>query len=75
MHARHTFTPAHFGRWLELFEETLDSGWAGPNVEHARAFAHRVATVHARQLLDQPAEHDGEPGGAAVPVMIGASGR
>ena len=50
VHALTPFTPAHFERWLELFEETLDGGWVGPKVEQARAFARRVAAVHARQL-------------------------
>jgi hemoglobin len=50
IHARSPFTTAHFDRWLELFEETLDLGWAGPKVEQARAFARKVAMVHCRQL-------------------------
>src|SRR5689334_23465320 len=35
VHARRPFTHAHFQRWLELFHETLDLGWAGPKVEQA----------------------------------------
>lgn len=50
VHAKREFTPAQFQRWLDLFEETLDLGWRGPNVERARAFARRIATVHGRQL-------------------------
>src|SRR5215510_9369224 len=30
VHARRPFTAAHFHRWLDLFEETVDLGWAGP---------------------------------------------
>jgi len=63
VHARHSFTQAHFDRWLELFHETLDLGWSGPKVEQAKALAHRVATVHARQLVGEPAE--------GLPLRIG----
>lgn len=55
------FTAAHFERWLELFEETLDGGWAGPRVEQARAFARKVAAVHAKQLLATPPATTGAP--------------
>jgi hemoglobin len=53
IHERSPFTAAHFERWLTLFYETLDSGWAGPRTEQAREFAGRVAFVHSRQLLGQ----------------------
>jgi hemoglobin len=54
VHARRAFTAAHFARWLELFHETLDLGWIGPKVEQAKALAHKVATVHAHQLIGDP---------------------
>lgn len=54
VNARRAFAPAHFARWLELFEETVDLGWAGPKVEQAKALAHRVAMVHSRQLAGEP---------------------
>jgi hemoglobin len=59
IHARHRFTPAHFTRWLELFDETLAEGWAGPHVDQARAFARRVATAHGRRLLEPAAASAG----------------
>jgi hemoglobin len=49
------FTLAHFARWLELFEDTIDVGWVGPNAERALALAHNVARVHASQLIGDPA--------------------
>jgi hemoglobin len=52
-HARQAFTLEQFDRWLELFHETLDLGWAGPKVEQAKAFARRVAEVHSRQLVGE----------------------
>jgi hemoglobin len=51
VHGRQAFTAAHFERWLDLFHETLDLGWSGPNVEKAKALARRVAEVHCRQLV------------------------
>ncbi len=50
VHARSPFTPAHFQRWLELFNETLDGGWRGPNVERVRVLADNVAKVHGKHL-------------------------
>lgn len=55
IHAAHPLSAAHFDRWLELFERTLDREWAGPNAIRAKALAHRVARVHATQLgVDEP---------------------
>ena len=51
--ARSPFTVEHFRRWLELFEDTLDTGWNGPKVEQARALAHKVAAVHCNQIVGQ----------------------
>jgi hemoglobin len=51
VHARRPFTAAHFERWLELFFDTLELGWVGPNTEKVKAFATKVARVHAAQLL------------------------
>ena len=65
VHARRPFTPAHFQRWLELFHETLDGGWAGPRVEQAKELARKVAAVHSRQLA----------GEAVVFIPIGAPRR
>jgi hemoglobin len=49
-HAASPLTPVHFRRWLELFERTLDAGWAGPNAERASTIARNVARVHSTQL-------------------------
>ena len=45
------FTEAHFERWLDLFHDTIELGWTGPNAERALALAHNVARVHAGQLI------------------------
>jgi hemoglobin len=49
--AREPFTVAHFERWLDLFHDTLDQGWAGPRVEQAKELAGKVAAVHSRQIV------------------------
>ncbi|MEM7095032.1 MAG: group III truncated hemoglobin [Actinomycetota bacterium] len=54
IHAKEPFRPEHFERWLDLFFETLDLGWIGPNVERAKHFALNVSRVHSRQLFDAP---------------------
>ena len=47
------FTVAHFERWLELFTETVDLGWAGPKAEHAKALGRKVAEVHCHQIVGE----------------------
>lgn len=54
VHAERNFTPAHFERWLDLFFDTLDSGWTGPSVERAKELALLVAKVHSKQILGEP---------------------
>lgn len=56
VHAKQPFTDAHFERWLELFHETVEIGWAGPRADEAHEFADRVARVHSRQLLGAQVE-------------------
>ena len=50
IHQRAPFTPEHFERWLQLFHETVELGWVGPNATRALDLAHNVARVHGRQL-------------------------
>lgn len=59
VHARRAFTTAHFERWLDTFHETIDTGWAGPNAEKAKALANKVARVHHHQLVDAPSDPTG----------------
>ena len=50
VHGRKAFTPAHFAQWLNLFHDTVELGWTGPNATRALQFAHTVARVHSQQL-------------------------
>jgi hemoglobin len=67
IHARRSFTRAHFERWLDLFCETLDLGWAGPKVEQAKTLARRVAMVHSKQIIGEAVVCD-PGGGGGIPV-------
>ncbi|MFN7148403.1 MAG: group III truncated hemoglobin [Microthrixaceae bacterium] len=51
IHARSAFTVAHFDRWLQLFHETVELGWVGPNTTRALELARNVARVHSQQLI------------------------
>jgi hemoglobin len=53
VHERRAFAPAHFRRWLDLFHESLDLGWVGPNAERAHALADNVARVHSQHLVGE----------------------
>lgn len=54
IHSKREFTTEHFERWLELFHETVEAGWAGPNAQRAHDLADNVARVHSQQLLGHP---------------------
>lgn len=53
VHDVEPFTAAHFVRWLELFEETVDGGWAGEYAESMKLLARNVARVHSGQLIGE----------------------
>lgn len=56
VHRQEPFTVAHFERWLDLFFETIDLGWVGPNADRMKALAARVAVVHSGQLVGIPVQ-------------------
>ena len=60
VHARSPFTLAHFHRWLDLFEETIELGWSGPNAERMKALANNVARVHSGQLVGESVDRSSE---------------
>jgi len=45
------YTPRHFQRWLELFHETVEEGWAGPYTARALRLAHHVAEAQEHRLV------------------------
>lgn len=54
VHARRPMRREHFERWLDLFHDTVDIGWAGPKAEQAKALARKVAFVHSKQIVGDP---------------------
>jgi hemoglobin len=50
LHARHPLTAEHFARWLELWDATVDAGFAGPIAERAKVQAERIAGSMQRRL-------------------------
>jgi hemoglobin len=54
VHAKEPFRAEHFERWLELFHETIDGGWAGEKAEAAKTLARNVAMVHSKQMVGKP---------------------
>lgn len=61
VHAVTPLGPAHFERWLDLFESTVTSLFVGPVAETAVRRAHKMA-VGMQRLLDG----DSDPGTAPV---------
>lgn len=55
-HARTPFTDAHYERWLELFEATIDALFAGPTAELAKGRARKMASAMQRLLGGVSAE-------------------
>ena len=62
VHEKSAFTDRHFERWLDLFCETIDLGWTGPNTEKAKEFAVRVARAArpAAAVTKAVSYHDSE---------------
>lgn len=54
IHQKEPFTHEHFRRWLELFQETVDGGWAGPFAQEIKRKAVKIALVHSRELTGKP---------------------
>ncbi|MFA5564996.1 MAG: group III truncated hemoglobin [Acidimicrobiia bacterium] len=51
VHEIEDFQPAWFEQWHKLFWETLDAGWEGPHVEHAKEHALKNLGSLARRLM------------------------
>ncbi len=48
------FTAAHYERWLELFDATIDELFTGPTADMAKHRAHKIAAA-MRRFLAPPA--------------------
>lgn len=61
LHDRDPFTPELFDRWLQIFDDTVDGGWVGPDAERAKKRAAGMAWAMAQRFLGhgawRPAKH------------------
>jgi hemoglobin len=51
LHQQDAFTPELFDRWLQIFDEAVDGGWAGPHATSAKKRAAGMAWVMASRFL------------------------
>lgn len=51
VHEQRPLTGEALDRWLEIFEETVDTGWSGPNATRAKKRATGLAWAMAQRLL------------------------
>lgn len=50
LHRRETLTAAHFARWVELWDQSVDARYDGRNADRAKAHAARIAVAIQRNL-------------------------
>lgn len=53
LHARSPFTPEQFGRWVALWDDTVDTLFAGEKAELAKTQAERIAWSMSRRLMGE----------------------
>jgi len=44
------FRAEQFGRWVSLFHDTIDSGWAGPHADSIKARAVMIAKMQSQMV-------------------------
>ena len=64
LHARSPLTAAHCGRWLEIWNGTVDDSYVGPKADLAKRQAARIAWSMSRRLM-------GESGSEFVTITRG----
>ncbi|MFI8321182.1 group III truncated hemoglobin [Streptomyces sp. NPDC085529] len=66
LHSARALTPAHFGRWVQLWRATVDGLHRGPLADRAKAMGERIAVSMMKRL--------GGPGAEAVAAAGGTGG-
>ncbi len=51
LHETDPFTPEIFDRWLQIFHNTIDDGWTGPNADQAKKRSTGMAWAMAQRFL------------------------
>ncbi|MCB8905437.1 MULTISPECIES: group III truncated hemoglobin [unclassified Streptomyces] len=67
LHSARPLTAAHFGRWVQLWQATVDGLHTGPLAERAKAQGERIALAMLRRLVGPGAGTEGT-GGGFVPL-------
>lgn len=55
LHDHTPFTPELFDRWLQIFHDTVDDGWTGPNASTAKKRATGMAWAMAKRFIGKGA--------------------
>ncbi|MER7397715.1 group III truncated hemoglobin [Streptomyces sp. NPDC000151] len=63
LHGIRPLTAAHFGRWVQLWQATVDGLHTGPRAERAKAQGERIAVAMLRRLYGTSADTGGGAGG------------
>ncbi len=50
IHQQHPTNQAHFNRWLQLFDETVNSLFEGPNAEKTKNHSRAIAVVMLQNI-------------------------
>ncbi|HRD57556.1 MAG TPA: group III truncated hemoglobin [Ferruginibacter sp.] len=50
LHAIHPTTTRHFERWIDIFDETIDEHFAGPNANKMKDHAKAIAAVMLQKI-------------------------
>ncbi|GHA68483.1 group III truncated hemoglobin [Streptomyces termitum] len=72
LHAARPLTPAHFGRWVQLWHATVDGRHRGPRADRAKAMGERIALSMLRRLGGPGAEREAATGGTGGFVPLAA---
>ena len=53
LHAKAHLTALHFGRWVDLWQHTVDDHFRGERAEHAKEQGSRIAWSMSRRLMGE----------------------
>lgn len=56
-HQNHPMSISHFKRWLELFNETIEEKYSGPNCNTLKERANNIATIMQLRIIGNENNH------------------
>ncbi|MFG2875811.1 group III truncated hemoglobin [Streptomyces sp. NPDC048337] len=68
LHSARAMTAADFGRWVQLWNATIDGRHRGPNAERAKAQGERIALTLHKRLAGPDASLESADGLGFVPL-------